>query len=166
MNKNRVLADRNGFLSQCLRPDDTHRFMQAGEPIATISAGPWRVRTLVTSQEFSDIEPVVGQAVQCRAPSSPSTVLRGTIVEVSPAGARHIDIASLTHLAGGQIPVDPQTNDSNQPYFEITIAFAGNDHRLARTGTTIYTRFDAPMQPIGIRLYRRLLRFKDRLLTG
>jgi len=164
--KLRVVADQSGVLSQCLRPNDTHRFMQAGEPIATINAGPWRVRTLVTAEEFSDIEPAVGQPVQCRVPASPSTIIHGTIIKVSPAGSRHIGIAPLTHLAGGWIPVNPQSNESNQPYFEITIAFTGKDHGLVRTGTTVYTRFDTAMQPIGIRLYRRLLRFKDRLLTG
>lgn len=161
-----VTAPRGGFVAQCLKPSDVDRFLQTGDPVATVSGGRWVVRCLLTADEFTAAKPEVGQAVQCRSSVDPSLRLAGSVVKIAGSGQREIDIPELTHLAGGRIPINPRTHEAAEPYFEITIAFEPGEIPALRKGMTAYARFDGTSQSIGVQLVRRLLWFRNHLLAG
>lgn len=166
LSKLRILADRSGFIAECLKQSDVDLFLKPGAPVATICDGRWLMRTLLASSEVDDADLREGQHIVCRSPADPSVELQGTILRVAKAGSRGIEISALTHLAGERIVIDPNTGEANDPYFEVTIVFDDDSHRILRRGMVAVAQFDGSMHSIGYRLYKRFLRFKNRLAAG
>lgn len=162
-----VRAPVDGELVDAPDPERSGHFVQQGEPIATVSKGAWRVRTLLTAHEIAAIEPALGEEVTVRAPSVPGETIPGRIVGISAAGSRAISLASLTHAGGGDIPVTPgppgRAAIADQPYFEIVVAIDGADALPIRHGMTGQVRFESEAETLGATLWRRLLHVRARV---
>ncbi len=167
-----IRAPRAGRIVACLRDRDIGAFLVEGSPVATLVAGRWNVRAILTEDQIARARPRIGQKVLFRAASAPSSTIEGVITRIDPTGSRDIDLQPLTHPGGGDIAVDPLTREAAQPYFEVIITLpqdstgAEPDDRTMtqlRHGMTGSVRFRAAAEPIARSLGRRFIRFWNRL---
>jgi putative peptide zinc metalloprotease protein len=158
-----VTAPIQGTVTEILDINDKGRFIKKGESIATIAAGQWVVRCLVTAEQVADLRPHVGQAVRVRLVDKDVHQLAGTIAEVGVKGSRRIFSPALTQLGGGDFAVDPSTLEAEMPLFELTIDMPGADQRLLRHGSRVAVRFSTSAEPYGAYLHRRVRQFVNKL---
>ncbi len=163
LDKLTVRATIEGTIVDCLRPTELGRYVHKGQPIATIVSGSWRVRAILTESQMAAARPAVGDAIEIRSQASPDRTIPGTITRVAPTGSRTIDQQALTHVGGGDIAVDAQTAQAQQPYFEVTVDTNPADSRFLYDGMVCHLRLRADPETIGTSLVRRLVRFINAL---
>ncbi|MEO1498662.1 MAG: hypothetical protein AAFV43_16075 [Planctomycetota bacterium] len=130
------------------------RYVRLGEPLATIGAGGWVVRSLLTDEGVSDSRPAVGDQVRVRLIGRPGDVLQGTVVSVKAAGSRQVADPALTHLAGGDITV---TEDmvADRAFFEVVLRLDDRPDCTLRRGMTAIIDFGGRPATIAAFLWRR-----------
>lgn len=180
-----VRADRDGILRD--GPDDRWlgRPLAAGDPVATIMAGPVRVRAVLSADVATATAPVPGDAVRLQLRGRPAHAIAGRVIEVAPTGVREIP-AELTGPSGGPVPVDRETGLAAEAMFEVVIepgaplaAYdgverpdgpgasepAGDD---VPAGLRVAVAFDegSERESVGTVLRRRFLAFVHRIAAG
>lgn len=158
-----VVAERPGVVlsrPSRLRPG---AYLVPGDELATIGRGPWIVRVMLDSTALVDTAPEVGQLVEARTDAAPDRVITGHIIEIAPAGSRHIEETALTHFGGGEITVDPEQNLAAQPFFRITVLLDDAGDNAVMHGMNAHVRFSAERATIATHAYRQILRFLDHL---
>lgn len=158
-----VVSPINGQVIQTITDRDTGRYVARGEPLATIAAGPWQVRTILTAEQLSTARPRAGTPITFRPASDPSRVLVGEVVRVVPTGSHAVALEALTHLAGGTIAVDPATHQASEPYFELTATLSDAPVGSLRSGLTGKVRLQGEREAVGTSLVRRVVRFWNKL---
>ncbi|UCD28253.1 MAG: hypothetical protein JSV03_14370 [Planctomycetota bacterium] len=159
-----VRCETSGRLIDCLRTSDIGRFVQQGHLLATTASGSWQVRTIMTEEEVTDAQPVVGDSVEVRTSTKPGQVLSGRVTQILPAGSRNINSDSLTQFGGGNIAVDPETGQAGQPYFQVVIDLPYSNNTYLYHATTCKVQFRSASHPIGIMFFRALHRITNSLL--
>ena len=159
-----VAAPTGGRLLTTEQPIEPGMFVRAGDPLYRIGSGGWVVKVLADAESLADAKPEPGDRIELRSRTGPDTLIRGTITEVARTGSRTVEHETLTHEAGGPIPVTPGSTDAAEPYFAITIDLENAPPTL-RHGTTVTARLDADAEPFGAYLARRVLRFAENLST-
>ncbi len=140
-------------------------FLGKGDPIAVVGAGPWTVRTLLTSEEMVDARLAVDSEVRLRLIGVPGEVIEGRVLKVAAQGRKKVDQEELTHLAGGEIAVDPSSGEASNSLFEVTIGIEQADHAWLRTGSTAQVAFDGERTTLLRYLCRRGLQLLQDLQT-
>lgn len=158
-----VTAPITGQVVQCLSDSDLGRFLQEGDPVATIGSGGWHVRTVLTAEQLASCAPRVGMPITFRPAHDPARAMEGRVVQVVPAGSHTVSVEALTHLGGRAIAVDPTTHRAREPYFEVTAALTGVPPDAMHTGLTGELRLKGKREPIGVALLRRVVRFWNNL---
>ncbi len=161
-----VKAPVSGVVVAGLTERDAGRFVERGEPLATLAGGPWRLRALLSEQDLAVAGPIVGETVEARLAGAPGVPLRARIVRVSPRGSRTIRLENLTQLAGGGIPVDPQARTADRPYFELEAELEDPPPGPAVVGRTARLRLRGEGEPPALWIYRRFLRVMARIAQG
>lgn len=139
-------------------------FVNTGDAVATIAAGRWQVKTVLSEEELYQASPQIGETVLFRPAAYPSHTIEASIGRIVPAGSRSIREASLTHLGGGDIAVDPDTGEAREPYFEVTINLPDDPGPSIGHGMTGSVLMGGDSETIGTTIYRRLARFMNRLM--
>ena len=160
----RVRADRTGIVTT-IQADQTGAFLRKGDPIATVGAGPWVLRILLTAEQFVDAQLPSGKQVAFRLAGDPTRTRLGTILTVASQGRNKVDHSELTHLAGGEIAVDPNTSESAEPLFEVTVLIDDDSTADMRSGSTAHVRLVAERKTLLNYLCRRGLKLIGDLLT-
>jgi len=158
-----VTAPICGDVVQVITQDNEGAFLKEGDPIATIGAGPWEVRTVLTSEQLAAVDPRAGTVVLFRAVNDPARIIHGRVVQIVPAGSQTVAIEALTHLGGRDIAVDPATHRAIEPYFELIATLDDAPEELMCVGLTGEIRLDGQREPIGFALVRRAVRFWHKL---
>lgn len=161
-----IRAPSAGQVVDGLRPEMEEAMLNPGVPVATIASGGWLVRAVLTEADIAGAKPKPGDHVQFRAYGLAGAAASGTIVRVAPTGSRHLDIPSLTHLAGGKIAVSERTHDAAQPYFEIVAKLDKNAAPHVLYGMTGFLYLEGSHEPIGTALTRHAVKFWNKLKTG
>ena len=176
-----IRAPVDGRVVSCLRPSQTGMYLHEGAPIATLAAGHWRVRAILTEEAFVAAAPRVGGAVEFRAAGTAGHAYSGRIAEILPAGSRTVALPALTQLGGGRIAVTPEGYQAAEPYFEVVVdlgvdcsadgegSHAGTEPMgrsaagCLRYGMTGTVRLAGPTEPLAAGALRRVHRFVNRL---
>lgn len=153
-----VTAPHGGRVVESLADHDVGRYFNAGEPVATIVDGEWRIETVLTEEELFAVQPQVGDAIVFRPTAAPLRAIRGVISHVDPAGRTQVEHLSLTTAGGGQIATNPQTHQTLRPYFKVVARLDVADVSLVRRGMTGRVRFAANPEPLALNLARRIMR--------
>ncbi len=156
-----VRAETPGAITDCLRTTDFGRFLQEGDPVASVASGTWQVRAILAEDEMASSIPGIGDSVEIRSLARPGESIRGHITAITPAASRTITSEALTHLGGGSVAVNPETAEAAQPYFEITVDTGLAESPFLRHGMVCQLRFGADPETVGTKTMRRLLRFVD-----
>lgn len=160
-----IRAPTAGAVVATIRETDIGRFINIGEPLATIVSGQWRIRVQLTEDQMSACQPRIGDEIVFRSKAAPGRSIPSVIERIRPAGARAVDAEALTHAGGGDIVVSKE-GATREPYFEIIVAPQQHAARFLRHGLTGRVQFTAGREPIGLFAYRRVLRFIDALSQG
>lgn len=161
---NQIVAPMNGRIVSSLGKRSIGKHFDAGTELARIGKGGWKVRAVANSNAVADIDPTVGQTVQCRFISNPKVVFEGTIDSVSLAGSRQVPHKALTQLGGGFIVVEEQDMSAREPFFEMTISLDQKEgFNFLNCGSVCEIRFTKKPSSLGMALYRALLRFKNKV---
>lgn len=142
---------------------DSGRYIQAGEPVATISAGVPVIRVLLNEQQMAEADPQKGQEVLFRSVASPTQTFPGRVLTIQPAGSRLVEEVRLTHLGGGNIPVNPTTGMALEPFFELVVELTDMGAVGLPHGSSGRAQMKAAVEPLGRFALRKLLRFLQRL---
>lgn len=159
-----IRASVDARVVDCIRETSVGMFVPRGYPVATLAAGGWHVRAIMNEDDFHRVGLGVGDEVEFRAVSAADRVLQGRVLTVLPSGSRRIETTRLTHLAGGDIAVDPLTQEATQPYFEVRIQLSTSDDDYIRSGMTGFVRLAGGHESIGHIATRRFVRFWNRLV--
>ena len=108
-----VRSDRAGVVTS-VEAERVGRFVQRGEPVAVIGAGPWTLKALLTAEQIIDAGLRPGEEVRFRLIGRPGETHTGRVVRVASQGLKKVEHAELTHLAGGGIAVNPESSESAQ----------------------------------------------------
>jgi putative peptide zinc metalloprotease protein len=155
-----------GIVVNALPSSETGRYLKKGEPVATLGDGPWTLRVLLSEHDLAGSRPEIGKRVRVRVAGDPWKTLDGEILRVTPAGSRSIAHASLTQLAGGEIPVEAKGLAASEPYFELTVRLPGEAAPILRDGMRGQAEFRGQSEPLAISLLRRVMRAGNRILQG
>lgn len=159
-----VRAPSAGVVVNALRERDLGRFIDRGDPIATIAAGPWQVRAVLGEDQLASARPKIGDPVEFRCAANPDRVIVGHVAQVMPAGSRVVAHSTLTHLGGGDIAVNPLTGEATRPYFEITVSLPDVDVPAFRHGMTGRIQLRGAPEPLLHGVLRSVMQFLDRLM--
>jgi putative peptide zinc metalloprotease protein len=154
-----VDATQDGRVIAGLRPAEIGRFVESGEPLATLVSGPWMARALLSEDEVADARPQIGTPVLFRSAAFPASLLEGTIVRVNPEGVRTVDSEALTHAGGGPIAIAPDSGLTREPYFHIWVQLREDASVPLREGMTGRIQLATGADPIGLHFYRSFIRF-------
>ena len=154
-----VAATQDGRIISGLKSAEIGRFVEPGEPLATLACGPWIARALLSADEVADAQPKVGTPVRFRPAAFPKTSLHGTIVRIHPAGVRAIEEEALTHAGGGAIATDPESGFAREPYFSILVELSDDASVPLREGMTGRIQLRSGADPIALHFYRSFIRF-------
>ncbi len=161
-----MFAPVDGRIVESLNASALGRYLQVGEPVAMLTAGATRIRTVVSEEQLARTHILVGDRIEFRLAAAPSKPLETRIVRILPSGSREITLPSLTQSGTQDIPVDQLSAAAQQPYFEVVLEVIERDGLDLRYGMTGYALFSAQHEPIGKTLGRRVLRFWERLMQG
>lgn len=161
-----VRSPAAGAVVAALPAGEAGRFVEQGEPIARIADGAWAFRALLSEHDVASSRPRAGDRVRVRVAGAPWQTVEGEIIRVTPAGSKEIGDASLTQLAGGDIPVDGGGGKTDQPYFEITVRLSASDSRELRDGMRGQAQLEGQPEPLATSLLRRVLRAGNRIVQG
>jgi putative peptide zinc metalloprotease protein len=159
-----VRAPADALVADCIRDTSIGMYVSPGYPVAMLVSGNWHVRAIMNEDDFRRAGLRVDDAIEFRAASAASRILYGRVLSILPAGSRRIETTQLTHLAGGDIAVDPDTHEATQPFFEIRIVLDKIDEDILRSGMTGFVRLPGGSESIGHLATRKFIRFWNRLV--
>ena len=154
-----VRASVNGTVVESLPKNDIGRFLDRGDPIATIAGGGIILRCLLDEGQFTAAQVRVGDRILFRPRSCPNRTFNAEVYRVEPAGSRHVDDFSSKQLGEHGIVVD-KDGQASQPYFLIRARLCDANRRALDRGVTGLVRFESrAREPLGLHLYRSVARF-------
>jgi putative peptide zinc metalloprotease protein len=138
--------------------------VKQGDPLIRVASGHPEAVFLFRTFEYEALKAVVGDTIALRSPASPDREIQGTITHISPTGsrrfqARHADIAKIL-----SIPVDPNSGDAAEPYFEVRLRLDPSDASLVNS--TLRARFPSEKMTTFRVIERRFTRFMNRVKEG
>jgi putative peptide zinc metalloprotease protein len=140
---------------------DEGKFSLTGDRIAHVGSGRWVIRGLVREAALSHAPIHVGDQIAFRSTSAQGQSIHARVTRLEPLGSRVIRHETLTALAGGEIPIAPETGEANEPYFELEAVIVGDaDIAYGITGNILIGSYS---EPIAISLWRSGLRLLQKL---
>ncbi len=121
-----------------------------GDELIRIGSGALEARFYLSAAERDATMPRVGQPIECRVAASPDRPFLGTISHIDAAGSREIANAET------QLPVDPATGLTIEPYFEMRVRLESAD---IPTGGTVHAQLPAQRRTIVQIVHRRVSGF-------
>ncbi len=156
-----VRSGPGGLVLDAPRPTAVGRFFAEGDPLATIASGAWQVQVHLTADQAARAALAIGDSVEFR-PAPGSGRIPGVVSRLEPMVSRRIDAPAVTQAGGGEIVVSA-TGETRQPYLTVTVTLRAGETFDLSHGMTGQVGFRASHQPIGLALYRRLVRFVHQL---
>ncbi|MEE9393460.1 MAG: hypothetical protein V3W41_13235 [Planctomycetota bacterium] len=161
----RLKSPNAGVIVTVLNADDRGRFLRRGSEIATIGSGPLVARFFVEAEALAESAVTKGDRLQYRSFADPSRIRHGKVVAIAPAANRLIENQSLTQLGGGAIVVNPATGEADVSHFVLTMCLGHEDSEALMRGMRLKLELEGRPKPIAEHLYRRIVRFTDRIRT-
>lgn len=157
-----VRSAHTGVVTNC-ESTQVGTFLKRGDPVATVGAGPWAIRVLLTGEQLVDAALTPRAKVRIRFMGNPNEVFVGHVAQVASQGQTKVEREELTHLAGGEIAVDPQSHESVNPLFEVMVFLDKDPGEQLRSGSTAQVFFKGTRTTLLAMLYRRGLQLVNDL---
>jgi len=161
-----IRASASGVFVTAIDESQVGRFLQMGEPMATVGSGNWALVCLATEEDIADAHPQVGDTVSAKVAGVRSKTLTGTIIRIAETGSPTVEQAALTQLGGGTIAVATDTMQARQSYFEIAVKLDQPDVPRLQHGATASVCLAKNREPLGTKIYRWGLKFINQLRAG
>jgi putative peptide zinc metalloprotease protein len=158
-----IRASDSGVLVTAIDESGLGRFLQVGEPVATVGSGSWTLVCLATEEDIADVHPQVGDTVTAKIAGVLLNKLTGTVIRIAEAGSPIVEQTALTQIGGGTIAVADSTMQARQSYFKITIKLDQTDPIQLQHGTTAAVCLAKSRESLGTKVYRWGLKFLNQL---
>ena len=146
-------------------PQDVGRFVRRGEELGQLGAGERIVRVLMSEREIALSQVHEGDKVSVRLTDATTDNTYGTVTRIEPSGNESVQMAALTHNAGGRIIAD-KDGVTESIYYIVEIAFSEPHHINIPEYTTAYVQFGRRFEPLGFCALRHLRIFVNKLFAG
>lgn len=158
-----VRAPAGGEIVNSVSPRDQGRFFLAGEPLVTLVDGATTVNVWLTGEQMRIISPEIGDRVRVRFPGARLGSYTARIEDIAPAAQVQMDEVAATHVAGGDIPVNPSTGESIEPLVRVQVALPDAIQKLVRHKSQASLSFGRRYEPFAFWIARRLIVFVEKL---
>ncbi|WP_417744163.1 HlyD family efflux transporter periplasmic adaptor subunit [Rosistilla oblonga] len=158
-----VRAPAAGSLVESMTPRDQGRFVQVGDPLATVVEGTTIVNVWLTGEQMRIISPKIGDRVNVRFPGARLGSYTAKIAHIAPAAQIEMDEMAATHVAGGDIPVDPSTGRTIEPLVQVKVELPDTIQKLVRHKSQASLNFARRYEPFAFWMARRLIVFVEKL---
>lgn len=158
-----VEAKRPGRLVK-LTPLATGQYLPVGAPVAFIVDGPPILRAWVTQEELNNMRRHTGTAVRLRLAGNSRKTFRGKLARIRPAAETAIHERALTHLAGGELLVHPDTGQPLEALFQLDIVPTDQTFPGHQFGQRVALAIPRGYESIGSWSLRKCMRFVQQLL--
>lgn len=158
-------APFKGKLASCIPHGNEGLYLPVGTEIAKVVAGRPIVNVLVDGEQLRGTMPKVGQKVKCRVATHANQTLEGTITKIEGAGSRVVEETGLTHLSSGNILINPNNNEADQPYFRFEVLLDDANSMNIPVNTTAKVQLVPRYESVGHYLMRRTRVFFNKLTT-
>lgn len=161
-----VATPGSGRVIRLAPPTDRGMFLREGTPLAVVVDGQPLLRTWVNEEQLGSIRQDSGTVVRFRIPGRSTVTHTGTIISVEPAAEDVFRNPALTHVAGGEILVDPTTSKPIHPIFQIDIKPNDASLRLTEHGARVNLQLPRRTESIAAWTVRKCTRFVHKLLAA
>ena len=103
--------------------------------------------------------------MKCRVATHANQTLEGTITKIEGAGSRVVEETGLTHLSSGNILINPNNNEADQPYFRFEVLLDDANSLNIPVNTTAKVQLVPRYESVGHYLMRRTRVFFNKLTT-
>lgn len=165
-NKLLVTAPGRGTVVRLIDRTNQGQFLIEGSPLAIVVEGQPRLRTWVNEDQLGSIRKAIGTELQFRIPGGDMETWRGRIVQVEPAAEDIFTSLALTYVAGGDILVDPSTQQPLEPIFQIDIEPLDDVLELTEYGGRVNLNLPRRYESIAAWTVRKCMRFVHKLLLA
>lgn len=155
-----------GQLAMVVPNTEIGRYFTEGSQLAVIVDGRPTLRTWLNEDQLGSIQKEVGGNVSIRIPGRSTQTLNGKILAVEPTAETKFAQAALTHLGGGDILVNPMTNEPLEPLFQVDIQPQGDVLSLSDHGVRVSLRFERRSESFARWAWKRCTRFVHKLWVG
>ncbi len=158
----RLCAPTDGWLVSSALPRELGRFVQTGEPLATLVGGRQLLRVQLSTHDFVAASPTAGARVSLRIEGANDTPLTARVARIRPCATRALDVNLPFAERGGQIALDPLSGRAAQAYVEVDLEIDLPQGRQLPLHARGRARFTARPDALAVHLYRAALRFLNR----
>lgn len=118
-----VYSPGAGRVTQCCGPSEFGRFVETGEILATVSAGPAIVRCWMTADQIASAAIRVGKTVPVRCWADGVAHRNGVVTSIASDGIHELSEEdwAMTILAGEALHVDPESGATNESLFHVDV---------------------------------------------
>jgi hypothetical protein len=150
-----VSSDFDGKVLTCPQSTDIGQYYQAGMELAKIGGGATVVKCLLDSDQLRRCNPKLGQQTIVRLVSGKTCNRNGEITRIEPAGSQLIQMEGLTHVADGNIVVNPATGLATQAYFLVEVTLLDDIDQNVPAQCTANVLFGSQRETIGSLIVRK-----------
>ena len=165
ISKLQVKSELNGTVLSCVMPQAIGSYVSEGTELARVGTGRRIVRVLCSAQQISSMHPKLGDSVSIRLNTTVGAKQSGKITRIEPAGETQIKMLGLTQMAGGEILLDPQTEETTHPYFTVEVSFDEETAQGIPENTSASVRFGRRFESIGSYAFKHLRMFSNKLFA-
>lgn len=143
-----VCAGKSGIVASLPHKKQTGRFINVGDPVATIVTGAQSVRCYLTESQILQTSCCAGEEVFLSFIGHPLSTRSATVTSVAPTAEGEFADSALTQLGGGEILVDSQTGRALEPVFRIEIR-PNKELKRDLVGQRLMVNFPKDYEPLG-----------------
>ena len=156
-----------GLVISSLPKDETGRWVEVGEAIATLSkrgAADTRrsAMALFDAADLAGSVPSVGDRAWFQPIATPEQRFPATITKVTPAGSRQLGEEFMEHLDLADLALNPATGEVGQAQFVVEVELESVDLPL-KFGATGKLRLPSEPTPLGLVAVRKVMIFLAKL---
>lgn len=161
-----VTTSGSGQVVRLIADTDRGRYLPAGHPLAVVVDGRPVLRTWVNQDQLGAVRTDAGTPITFRIPGRSTSTFSGQVISVQPAAEQTFDTMALTHVAGGELLVNPSTGQPLEPVFQIDIEPEPGAFQLTEHGARVSLNLTRRSESIAAWAARRCLRFVHKLLVA
>lgn len=138
--------------------------VRQGDALVSVGLGRHEAVLLLDAEDADRSQLSIGDRLEFRSPSDPSSRFAGTVSSIARTGSRVLDARLSAAASSLSIPIDPTTGHAIEPYFEIRLALDAN--APPPPNATLVARVPARSMTIASIIHRRFSRFMNEIKRG
>ena len=141
-------------------------FVGTGDPVAKVISGKTIVRAYLNEEQLAIAKIGLGSRAHIRFTDRSGTNCTGSVISIAPANTEQFSDLSLTTIAEGEITLDPQTGQTQEPMFLVRVSVDGFPSQESRQDARAFILLGRQYESIGSWLFRYTQKLVNKVLAG